>query len=74
MDEPEDDIIRQKEFALARAFAILTENFDNVVVLAAAPFPDKRTIKYAKHEGDIYSCIGMADVFTRRWCRTMDES
>lgn len=62
----DDDIVKQKEWALDRAFSILEESFETVVIIASSPIPENRTMKLAKHKGDVYACIGMAMTFAKR--------
>ncbi len=63
----EEENVKQKHWAAERAFSILREHFENTVVIAAAPIPGYRTLKLANHSGDIYACIGMAEVFKKKW-------
>ncbi len=63
----EEEIVHQKHWAAERALALLREHFENVVVIAAAPLSERKTLKLANHSGDIYACIGMAEVFKKKW-------
>ncbi len=69
----DEEIEQRKQWAAERAISILEEHFENVVIVASAPFPGGRTLKMAKHFGDIYACIGMVDVFTRKWIDSLAE-
>lgn len=65
MPEADDEISRQKNWALDRAFSFLEESFETIVVIAASPIPGDRTMKLVKIHGDAYACIGMAMTFAK---------
>ncbi len=69
----DDEIARQKEWALDRAKSILEEHFGTGVILVAAPIPGDRTMKFAVNFGDVYACIGLAMVFARRAAMGLDD-
>ncbi len=69
----EEEIEAKKKWAAERAIAILREHFENVVVIVTAPLPNGMTLKLANYSGNIYACIGMADVFSRKWIDSLVE-
>ncbi len=59
----DEEVGRQKERAVAKAAAQLKEHFDSYVILACYSMDDARTGRVSEWFGNIFSVIGMADIF-----------
>lgn len=70
----DEEIAGQKQRAVNRAAAILSEHFDAGVVLASHCMSDDRTGRVFKRFGNVYAQIGMADRFLDRMRDAMDDA
>lgn len=58
-----EEIKKQKEYAMTKAMAALTEHFSSFVVMACHTLDDGCTGNIFRWQGNCYACVGMMDTF-----------
>lgn len=59
--------------AVNRAYAILKENFKDVVIICSTPINDNKEVHCARWGNSSYACIGMCEALKNRLIDLVNE-